>query len=99
MRGRTIFAALLLSAVTVSSLVLPGAAQTTRTVTVTPDSGLGSGDVVTISGSGFAAGVLAGTCQAVITGTLGIEDCGSPIPTFITDAGGGFSTQFTIQRF
>src|SRR5262245_42728111 len=78
-------------------LAPPAHAQTTRTLVVTPDSDLVSGDRVTLTGSGFTPG-LVGVCELVLDATPGREDCGI-VASFSADANGEFSGQFTIRRF
>ena len=53
-------------------------AQTTRMVTVTPDSGLLSGDVVTIEGSGYTPAASVAFCQAVAVDPASPSNCGVP---------------------
>ena len=77
-----------------------GSAQTTRTLTVIPNADLTSGDIVDVSGSGFAPSVDVGLCQAVVDGTPDAGDCGvSAAAAVRSDESGGFSTQFAVRRF
>jgi hypothetical protein len=75
----------------------PGTAQTTRTLVVTPNSDLVSGDVVTVNGSGLSSGPV-GVCELVIDADPSREDCGYAA-AFAADANGEFSGQFTIRRY
>src|SRR5262245_60560093 len=99
MRARTVIATLVLAAATLTSFALPVGAQTTRTLDVTPDTGLASGDAVTVHGAGFTPGASGGVCQAVVNGSPGTEDCGSPISVIFVDSNGEFSISFTVARF
>ena len=101
MRGRTFVAALLCIGSTALTVSMPGpaASAATGTVTVTPNTDLSAGDVVTISGSGFAPLVDVGACEGIIAGTPGLEDCGATIGVFGTDENGAFSSQFAVRRF
>jgi hypothetical protein len=77
----------------------PGGAQTTRTLVVTPDSDLVSGDIVTVEGSGFSSGSAVGVCELVIDADPGREDCGFVASVGSADSNGEFSAQFTIRRY
>jgi hypothetical protein len=78
-------------------------AQTTRSMTVTPSTGLVD-QVVTITGSGFTPDATVGLCQAVPSGTLGQEDCRlgtlgeEPVRLVRADGAGNFSTTYTVRR-
>jgi hypothetical protein len=77
----------------------PGGAQTTRTLVVTPDSDLVSGDIVTLEGSGFSSGGPVGVCELVIDADPGREDCGYVASAGSADSNGEFSAQFVIRRY
>ena len=63
-------------ACSLAAIAGPSGAQTTRSLTVTPDSNLVGGDVVTLQGSGFAPLATIYFCQAVVAGTPDQSDCG-----------------------
>jgi Neocarzinostatin family/Carboxypeptidase regulatory-like domain len=77
----------------------PTAAQTTRTLTVTPDTGLVDGDVVQLAGSGYTPLGSVYFCQGVPDPMPGPEDCGGPISSVPADETGAFSATYTVQRF
>jgi hypothetical protein len=75
-------------------------AQTTRSLTVTPDTGLVGGDVVTLAGTGFPASTVVDFCEGVITGQPpSSSDCGTTFESLTTDATGAFSVPVTVFRF
>jgi hypothetical protein len=78
---------------------MPSAAQTTRTLTVTPDTGLVDGDVVALHGTGFTPSATVGFCQAVDDGTPDPSDCGVPFQLASADAAGEFTASYTVRRF
>ena len=78
---------------------MPSAAQTTRMLTVTPDSGLVDGDVVALHGTGFTPSATVYFCQGVNDGTPGPEDCGVPYQSVQADAAGEFVANYTVRRF
>ena len=83
-----------------SLFALPGGAQTTRTLVVAPDSDLVSGDMITVSGSGFSSDALGvGICELVIDADPGNDDCGFFAGPFSVDASGEFSGQFKVRRY
>jgi Neocarzinostatin family len=74
-------------------------AAATRTVSVSPHTGLSDGDVVTVTGRGFSPSAFVGMCQGIVAGPPGLEDCsGGPIAVSEVDANGGFSNQLTVSR-
>ncbi len=89
----------LATAVAAVSIPGPAASAANESLTVTPNTNLSGGDVVVISGSGFAPSVDVGVCQGIVDGPPGIEDCGSILGLFRTDATGAFSTQYAVKRF
>ncbi len=95
MRLRTICVAVLATELALAVLAPPSGAQTTRTITVTPSTGLVSGDVVTITGSGFNPSATTGTCITLVDAGL----CLGSLDLFDTDVNGGFSEQYTVPRF
>jgi hypothetical protein len=101
MRARTVVVSLVatLAAALLVAIGAPTASAATGTITVTPNTGLSSGDVVTLSGQGFAPSALIATCEGRFDGTPGIEDCGGSAETFTSAADGSFSRQITVRRF
>ena len=84
-----------------SSLALVAASPTgaaTRTLTVTPDSGLVDSQVVALAGTGFTPNSTIYFCQGVDTGAPGPNDCGS-ISTAPSNGSGEFSANYTVHRF
>jgi protocatechuate 3,4-dioxygenase beta subunit len=77
----------------------PSGAQSTRTLTVTPDTDLVDGDVVALHGTGFTPSSTVFFCQGVDDGTPGLEDCGAPFQSAPTDASGEFDATYTVRRF
>lgn len=82
----------------------PGAAQTAQTLTVTPDTDLSDGDVVTLAGTGFTASDEVGYCQGVFDETPDAGDCDSfpslgRIGFSDVNTAGEFSAQYTVRRF
>jgi Neocarzinostatin family/Carboxypeptidase regulatory-like domain len=78
----------------------PSSAQTSRSVTVTPDTGLVGGDVVTLSGTGFEPNSPVYYCEGNIAGPFDQSSCGGNIPPSVTaDANGAFSVPVTVYRF
>jgi hypothetical protein len=77
----------------------PSGAQSTRTLTVTPDTDLVDGDVVALHGTGFTPSAGVFFCQGVDDGTPGPEDCGVPFQSAPTDASGEFDATYTVRRF
>ena len=77
----------------------PSAAQTTRTLIVTPDTDLIDGDVVALHGTGFTPFSTVFFCQGVEDGTPGPEDCGVPFLSVGADAAGEFNATYTVRRF
>jgi hypothetical protein len=93
---------IVVSALFASSLVVvasPAAAQATRALTVTPETGLLDGDVVALEGSGFTPSETVYFCQGISDTTPGPEDCGGPISSSSADEVGEFSSTYTVQRF
>jgi protocatechuate 3,4-dioxygenase beta subunit len=78
---------------------MPSAAQTTSTLTVTPDTGLVDRDVVALHGTGFTPSATVFFCQGVDDGTPDPSDCGAPIQSALADAAGEFSANYTVRRF
>jgi protocatechuate 3,4-dioxygenase beta subunit len=77
----------------------PSAAQSTRTLTVTPAVDLVDGDVVALHGTGFTPGATVFFCQAVDDGTQDPEDCGGDIRGVQADAAGEFVADLAVRRF
>jgi protocatechuate 3,4-dioxygenase beta subunit len=92
-------AAALMVASSVGVAGVPGAAQTTRTVEVTPATGLLDGDVVALHGTGFTPAATVYFCQGVVEGTPGPEDCGGTIQSVQANDAGEFTASYTVQRF
>jgi hypothetical protein len=68
--------------------------------TVTPDSGLVGGDVVTVEGSGATPSGTVFFCQAIDDGTPDQSDCGaSTVQSTPADAAGEFAAMYTVRRF
>jgi protocatechuate 3,4-dioxygenase beta subunit len=93
---------------TVASLVVacavvvvgtPSAAQTTRTLTVTPDTDLVDGDVVALGGTGFTPSNTVFFCQGVFDESPDAGDCGVPYSSAPSNDVGEFSAQYTVRRF
>jgi hypothetical protein len=80
-------------------VVAPTDAQTTRTLTVTPDTGLVDGDVVQLEGSGFTPSDEVFFCQGVMDTTPDPANCGGPISSVPANETGEFSATYTVQRF
>lgn len=102
MRARALVVSLLYAASTVLvvSLEAPAASAATRTLTATPNTGLTSGDVITVAGQGFTPSSTVAVCEGVIAGTPGPEDCGGTgTLLFPIGADGSFSTPLTAARF
>jgi Carboxypeptidase regulatory-like domain/Neocarzinostatin family len=78
---------------------MPSAAQTARTLTVTPDTDLVDGDVVALHGTGFTPSATVFFCQAVDDGTPGPDDCGVPYQSVQADSAGEFVANYTVARF
>jgi hypothetical protein len=74
-------------------------AQTTRSLTVTPDTGLSDGDTVEVHGTGFTPSAIVYYCQAVVDASPSASDCGSSIETTNADTSGEFTVTFQVQRF
>jgi Carboxypeptidase regulatory-like domain/Neocarzinostatin family len=77
----------------------PAAAQTTRTLTVTPDTGLVDGDIVLLEGSGFTPFDVVYFCQAVVDTTPNPANCGGPIASSPANEAGELSASYRVQRF
>jgi Carboxypeptidase regulatory-like domain/Neocarzinostatin family len=77
----------------------PSGAQSTRALTVTPDTNLVDGDVVALHGTGFTPSSTVFFCQGVEEGTPGQEDCGVPFQSATADATGEFDATYTVRRF
>jgi protocatechuate 3,4-dioxygenase beta subunit len=82
----------------------PSAAQATQTLTVTPDTGLADGDVVTLQGTGFTASASVGYCQGVFDEAPDVSDCDSfpnlgRIGLSPVNTAGEFSAQYIVRRF
>ena len=74
------------------------ACATGPSVTVTPNTGLVDGQVVTARGSGYTANSSLGMIQCV-AGADSIDDCdGLTATSFSADANGGFRKAFTVRR-
>lgn len=67
--------------------------QPPPTVTVTPNTELVDGDVVSVHGSGFVPAETVLLCQG------GGTSCSAPSETVQVDAAGEFSSSFTVRRF
>jgi hypothetical protein len=83
---------------------MPGAAQTTPTLTVTPDANLADGDVVTLVGSDFTETGQVGFCQGIVGAAPSPSNCdGWPSTSRIgfanVNESGEFSAQYTVRRF
>jgi hypothetical protein len=80
-----------------------GAAAAGGTITVTPTTGLVTGQTVTISGSGWAPGATVGWCEgitAVPPELPSTQLCNTNgVVTTTTDASGDFSGQLKVVRF
>jgi neocarzinostatin family protein/carboxypeptidase family protein len=74
-------------------------AQTTRTLTVTPDSGLSDGDAVTLHGTGFTPSESVFYCEGVVDSSPDPGDCGTSAESIFADSSGEFTTSFNVQRF
>jgi hypothetical protein len=74
-------------------------AQTTRTLTVVPDTGLHDGDAVTLHGTGFTPSESVFYCEGVIDASPDPGDCGTTIQSTSADSSGEFTTTFNVQRF
>lgn len=101
-RSSSFFAAALLLAgvVPLGSAAPAGAEPGDRTVTVAPSTGLGPGQTVTVSGSGFnpSVSVAVVECHGVDNPSTG--DCNVGQVKFLTSgADGSFSTPLTVSRF
>jgi hypothetical protein len=90
---------LLVVACAVAVVGMPSAAQTTRTLTVTPNTDLVDGDVVALHGTGFTPSATVFFCQAVDDGTPGPDDCGVPFLSVQADSAGEFVANYTVARF
>ncbi len=75
------------------------AAQTSGSFTVTPDTGLLTGDTVTIEGSGYAPNAQVAFCQAHPEGEPDQSDCGKAFEITTTDENGDFSANYQVLRF
>ncbi len=71
----------------------------TRTLTVTPDTGLVGGDVVTLAGTGFDANSTVYYCQGVVALPIDPNNCGVPYSSVTADGTGAFSVSVTVYRF
>jgi Neocarzinostatin family/Calx-beta domain len=98
-RARTVVSltVLLVGALWVLVPALPASAATS--LTVTPNTGLTGGTVVTVAGTGWAPNALLGYCQAVPVEPVGPNDCdgGSTALTY-ADSSGNFSFGLRILR-
>lgn len=100
MRARLFAVCVACAVFTVAVGAQVGSAQTTRTLTVIPNTDLTTGDIVDVSGSGFAPSVDVGICQAVVDGTPDVGDCGElAVALLRADESGGISAQFVVRRF
>jgi alpha-tubulin suppressor-like RCC1 family protein len=75
----------------------PGA-ETTGTVTVTPDTGLVDAQVVTVTLAGWPAGGTVPWCQAVLFGQASPSNCGNLLVFSSTDATGTVVATYTVTR-
>jgi hypothetical protein len=83
---------------TVGLVARPSAAQTSPTLTVTPETGLFGGDVVMLEGSGFAPGATVFFCQGVDDGSPDLNDCGGSIRSQTANETGAFAAPYIVQR-
>jgi protocatechuate 3,4-dioxygenase beta subunit len=91
--------AALVVACAVAIVGTPSGAQSTRTLSVTPDTDLVDGDVVALHGTGFTPSSTVFFCQGVEEGSPGQEDCGVPFQSATADASGEFDATYTVRRF
>jgi hypothetical protein len=80
----------------------PSTAQTARSLTVVPATGLVGGDVVTLAGSGFEPNSGVFFCERDLAGPFNETSCGNGgvIPSGVTaDGNGAFSIPVTAFRF
>jgi Neocarzinostatin family len=98
-RWRYCCAAALIVTSAVAVAGTPSAAQSTRTLTVAPDTDLVDGDVVMLHGTGFTPFSTVYFCQGVEDGEPGPEDCGVGYEAAQADAAGDFDATYTVRRF
>jgi hypothetical protein len=67
-------------------------------LTVTPSSGLITGQVVTVHGSGFPAGTQLLICQMVPNDPVQANDCGGAVHHVTSSANGTFTDQYPVQK-
>jgi hypothetical protein len=79
--------------------VTSAGAQTTRTLTVTPDTGRSDGDPVTLHGTGFTPSQPVYYCEGVVDTSPDQGDCGTNPQTIDADASGEFTTTYNVERF
>ena len=77
----------------------PSSAQTSPSVTVTPDTGLVGGDVVTLAGTGFEPNSTVYYCEGVVALTIDPNNCGVPYQPLTADGTGALSVGVTVFRF
>jgi hypothetical protein len=73
-------------------------AQTTRTLTITPDTGLTDGDTVTLHGTGFTPFSAVYYCEGVFGASPTAADCGTGPFSTNADASGEFTAPFSVDR-
>ncbi|MFB7657745.1 MULTISPECIES: enediyne antibiotic chromoprotein [unclassified Streptomyces] len=84
----------LLGAAAVAALAFAAApASAAPAVTATPAAGLADGQSVTVTGTGFPAGT-----QVAVSQCREATTCTDTLATATVDAGGGFSTAYTVRR-
>jgi hypothetical protein len=74
-------------------------AQTTKSLTVTPATGLSDGDTVTLHGTGFQPLATVYYCEGVVDSSPDPSDCGTSYLTTEADQSGEFSQSFQVERF
>jgi hypothetical protein len=97
-RSTALAVAVLLGVGFVGSAPLGAASPAAATIVVTPSTGLVPGQVVTVSGSGFApgAGLASAECKA---GPVATADCDTGHAVFpAADSTGAYSFSFTVAR-
>ena len=82
-----------------ATLVLAAPASADVVVTVTPDSDLSAGDVVTVEASGFPPNAQILVCEVIIELAPSPDSCGAPGFTVGADGSGSFANTYTVQRF
>jgi hypothetical protein len=93
------FAVLLLVCVPFALAERPSSAQVTPTVTITPNTLVDGGDVVTLAGTGFDANSTVYYCQGVVALPLDESNCGVQYSSVTADGTGAFSVPVTVFRF